>query len=50
MDTYGRECQVLVAGPKRSRIKELAYQIMLEEQEDGLRKYEIEAYEVMISH
>jgi hypothetical protein len=39
--------KALVDGPETSRIMGSAYQVMSEEHEDGLRKYESEAYEVV---
>jgi hypothetical protein len=48
IETWGEgKYKALVDGPETSRIKGLAYQVMSEEHEDRLRKYESEAYEVV---
>jgi len=48
METWGEgKYKALVDGPEMSRIKGSAYQVMSEEHEDALRKYESEAYEVV---
>lgn len=48
MEPWGRgKYNALVNGPATSRIEGAAYQVMSEELEDGLKKYESEAYEVV---
>lgn len=48
METWGeRKYNALVDGPEMSRVKGSAYQVMSEEHEDALRKYETESYEVV---
>ena len=48
METWGEgKYKALVDGPETSRIKGSAYQVVSEEHEDALRKYETEAYEVV---
>jgi hypothetical protein len=47
IETWGKgKYKALVDGPETSRIKGSAYQVMSEEHEDALRKYESEEYEV----
>lgn len=48
METWGEgKYNALVDGPETSSIKGSAYQVMSEEHEDSLRKYETNAYEVV---
>ena len=48
MEAWGKGKYVaLVNGPKTSRVTGSAYQIISKEHEDGLRRYESEAYEVV---
>jgi hypothetical protein len=48
MATWGKgKYNALVDGPQTNCIKGLAYQVMSEEHEDSLRKYETSAYEVV---
>lgn len=47
METWGEgKYNALVNGPEMSRVGGSAYQVMSDEHEDCLRKYETEAYEV----
>ncbi|KFY70976.1 hypothetical protein V499_08789 [Pseudogymnoascus sp. VKM F-103] len=48
METWGNgKYKALVNGSERSCVKGSAYQVMSEEHEDALRKYETDAYEVV---
>jgi hypothetical protein len=48
METWGKgKYHALVDGPETSRIRGSVYQVMSEEHEDTLRKYETSVYEVV---